>query len=560
MIADPAGPRGGVPTGEPMRDGNDRNRAAILLTAAAAALLTGCFDAAPGADGSSPRALRREASHPACQEPTHLLVLDEDAIDNGCARNRFASREINDDIAAVGLRKPLPFFEARPGREVVLPAGSLGDEGWFALKTARVAWRVAGPDSGDGLRNYLEAGPGLGRPDARGQRESLLDKVPDLTPLRATGLAKLGGRSVCAVVLDEDAKISSYSPLTGNLRGANLGKVAFQVLGLEAPSGRGHDDRLPGVRVRILDPAVVCEDPLTAFLDAPAPKSNCEPRDLAPAACAIHQVLLNEPWDFHDPLKWASDGEGEVSGGVYFARSGSRSSLAGWINPCPPRIDSNVSVRISNRVQFSLPAENDFADAGAVFFVAAGDPEAFEDYAFLSVGYTIRPSRVFVEIFGSDAGRDFDQFSETSLDYSPSLLFNLDLWIDRGAYRIAVGGEAVDTVPLLRPIPSVSLVEVGVQQNVGGLRGLIDHTSITRLCAAESRQKPRSRGRCEPRTRGHRKPGHLAKAGAWARTSPNPCGRNDLIRWARERVRLLADPPKGLLILSRMDELPGCEE
>lgn len=576
-----------------MRDGNDRNRAAILLTGAAASagLLAGCFDPVPGAGGAPPQALRREAYHPGCMEPTHLLVLDEDAIDNGCARNRFHSREINDDIASVGLRKPLPFFSARPGQEVVLPAGSLGDEGWFALKTARVSWRDAGPDSGDGFRNYLESGPGLGSPDARGHRESLLDKVPDLTPLRATGLAKLEGRSVCAVVLDRDAKITAYSPLSGDLRGANLGKVAFQVLGLEMERGRGSGDRLPGVRVRILDPAVVCEDPLTAFVEAPAPRSDCEPRDLVPPACAVNQVLLNEPWDFLDPLKWSGDGEGEVSGGVYFARDGSRSSIAGWINPCPLRIDSSVSVRLSNRVQLSLPEENDFAESGAVFFVAGNDPDAFEDYAFLTVGYTTQPSRVFVEVFGSDGGRDFDQFTETSLDYSPSLLFNLDLWVDRGSYRVAVGGEAVDTVPLLKPLSSLSLVEVGVQQNSGGLRGLLDHTSVTRLCAAEGKLKPRSRDRCEPRTRCRRKTdrtrhakadhsrchhasyarqgkvqdgkgSRLAKAGRidqGARTSPNPCGRNDLIRGARERVRMLANPPRSLLILSRMEELPGCE-
>ena len=57
----------------------------------------------------------------------------------------------------------------------------------------------------------------------------------------------------------------------------------------------------------------------------------------------------------------------------------------------------------------------------------------------------------------------------------------------------------------------------------------------------------------------------LSKAAApdFADDSPpvaNPCGRNELIRMAREKVALSANPPLGLVILSRMEEVPGCED
>ena len=50
----------------------------------------------------------------------------------------------------------------------------------------------------------------------------------------------------------------------------------------------------------------------------------------------------------------------------------------------------------------------------------------------------------------------------------------------------------------------------------------------------------------------------LAKPSAWTPAPPNPCGKNQLIRTAREKVRLMENPPMGLIILSRMKEEPGC--
>jgi hypothetical protein len=557
---------------------------------AAAGLLTACLN--PTTDGNLSRAGRAvSALRPGCERPPLLLVLDEEALGVGKAPNHFTSAQLNSDVAAPGLRRPLPFFAAANAAEIVLPSGEVGDEGWFALRSARIAWRSAGPDSTDGLRNYVEAGPGLGSADSRGRKESLLDKVPDIAPLRATGLAALVGRSICAVALKNDVRITSYQPLQGSLQGDNLGLLAFQVLSVSPASGHS-SSRLPDVKVRVLDARTICEEPLQAFAEAPAPKSYCEPRDIDPPSCAGSETLLNENWDFIDPLKWTTDGEGKAEGGLFFAKDGSNSVVADWVRPCPVPLESASVIRMTNRIQFNLPEENDFAESGALFFVNAGDGSSFDDYLFLNIGYTTSPSKVFVDLFGADGGEPFDRFMESSLAYGPSILFNLDLWIGRNSYRVGLGGEVLDTVELSNPIPSIALFEVGVQQNGGGLRGLLDNTQITKICESDCKPKPRSRPRCEPRTRCQKKgsktshakadhgrchhsrwkerngtgdgkrshKGSLAKASAWSRAVPDPCGRNKLIRVAREKIAGLANPPQGLLILSRMPEVEGCED
>ena len=159
-----------------------------------------------------------------------VLVIDEDSIDNGNPPNFFSDPEVNDDKAEIGLRTELPFFADNEDATITLHTGAVGDEGWFALKTIPQTWNDAGP-TGNGLRNYFgnpseasphDVGSGLG---TGGDREALLDKIPDVTPLRATGLKLLEGRQVCAVVYDSDISIN-YDPLEGSLKGANLLSLA----------------------------------------------------------------------------------------------------------------------------------------------------------------------------------------------------------------------------------------------------------------------------------------------------------------------------------------------
>jgi hypothetical protein len=193
---------------------------------------------------------------------------------------------VNDHIAKLALRSELPFFDTSEGHTITLYTGQVGDEGWFALKTIPAAWDAAGPVFGDGLRNYLgnpslpyphNVGPGLG---TGSDPEALLDKIPDVTPLRATGLAMLTGNRVCAVVYDSDVSMN-YGPLNGSLKGANLGTVAFEV-GMVSQLAGSSSNALPKVEVTILDAKTVCGGDLGLFTDAPVPQSSSEPHDTVP--------------------------------------------------------------------------------------------------------------------------------------------------------------------------------------------------------------------------------------------------------------------------------------
>ena len=65
-----------------------------------------------------------------------FLVLDADAVRAGAAPNFFTSTEVNEDLADFAARSPLRGFQARQGAIFTLPAGQVGNEGWFALKAA----------------------------------------------------------------------------------------------------------------------------------------------------------------------------------------------------------------------------------------------------------------------------------------------------------------------------------------------------------------------------------------------------------------------------------------
>ena len=72
------------------------------------------------------------------------------------------------------------------------------------------------------------AGPGLGSPDDNGDREALLNGVPNVVPIRADGLQMLVGRTVCAIVYSGAITVTS----TANLQGPTLGRIAFSVVSL----------------------------------------------------------------------------------------------------------------------------------------------------------------------------------------------------------------------------------------------------------------------------------------------------------------------------------------
>lgn len=210
-----------------------------------------------------------------------FLIIDEESIDNGNEPNNFSEVDVNDQIAEVGQRSALEYFQSNVGKNIDLYTGEVGDEGWYALKTIPSSWADAGP-SDVGLQNYLVPGPGLGAGDD--DREVLLDKIPDVTPLRAAGLSMLKGQTILAVVYDSDISIN-YSPLNGNLMGNNLGLVAFDVLEVTERKD-GSTSSLPRVTIRVRDVEQILAMPHVLFDNAPVPESSSEPFDVSPPQSA----------------------------------------------------------------------------------------------------------------------------------------------------------------------------------------------------------------------------------------------------------------------------------
>ncbi len=88
-----------------------------------------------GADAGAAFTQAIEVTVPTVTVPADrvLLFIDEDSIDNGKQPNGFAARAVNDHIAKVGLRTPLPAFDgANIGALYTLHTGDVGDEAWFA--------------------------------------------------------------------------------------------------------------------------------------------------------------------------------------------------------------------------------------------------------------------------------------------------------------------------------------------------------------------------------------------------------------------------------------------
>jgi len=202
---------------------------------------------------------------------------------------------VNDDKAAVGLRDELRFFDNNKDAIIELQIGHISDQGWFAPQVIPSDWDDAGPTE-DGIRNFFgnpanpptfDVGPGLGTPDTDGDREALLDKIPDVRPIRYHGLLGLLGMNVCAVVYDGDISINYNEPENefpsesaigvkdGSLKGSNLGVVAFNVqrvipFGGPATSFLDQADdpqEIAKVEIKILDPEFACKD--LVLYDAP---------------------------------------------------------------------------------------------------------------------------------------------------------------------------------------------------------------------------------------------------------------------------------------------------
>jgi hypothetical protein len=94
----------------------------------------------------------------------------------------------------------------------------------------------------------------------------------------------LVGKTVLAVVYDGDLSIN-YSPLNGNLMGANLGVVAFDVIKVTERKD-GSTSSLPRVTVTVRNASEISQRNLVLFANAPVPSSSSEPFDKVPPATA----------------------------------------------------------------------------------------------------------------------------------------------------------------------------------------------------------------------------------------------------------------------------------
>lgn len=228
-----------------------------------------------------------------------FLIIDEDGIDNGLRfvenptlgiQNIFPStlrvfddEEVNDDVAAIGMRDVLRYFADADniGKNVAMLTGQTGDEAWFAPNCIPNSWTSAG--SGCATTGSAAFLNGIGNFFDGTINQSLLDQIPDVRPLRALGLKEKVGELICAVVYDSDISInygSSPPYLLGNLQGSTLGVVAFTVLHAVKLNGFSGSS-LPEMHVRIED-ASNCSP--TRLNDAPIPGSSSEPADVDPAS------------------------------------------------------------------------------------------------------------------------------------------------------------------------------------------------------------------------------------------------------------------------------------
>ena len=99
----------------------------------------------------------------------------------------------------------------------------------------------------------------VGSPDSSGQRTSFLSSVEDMVPVRSDRAALLVGRSVCAVVYDEDLAISE-SDTRVDLDGPNLGMVAFRVSSIFTTGSAW-----PTLLVEALDVRSTCAEKVDVF-------------------------------------------------------------------------------------------------------------------------------------------------------------------------------------------------------------------------------------------------------------------------------------------------------
>ena len=148
---------------------------------------------------------------------------------------------INDDIAFPGGREIL-FTRPRditPYGPLELPTGQTGGEGLFrfTLQDPQLSLQNSAQFT---TYEFMTA-------TGAAASEDNLDKIAGVVPLDAAYIASLDGKTVCAVVYDDDITVN-LDEGWGSLKGAALGLTAFQVTAV----GEADGSVLPPITVTLL--------------------------------------------------------------------------------------------------------------------------------------------------------------------------------------------------------------------------------------------------------------------------------------------------------------------
>lgn len=216
-----------------------------------------------------------------------LMLLDKDSMSDQNSPFLFVNPS---NQGEVGLRQQVAFFRNNIGNTLDLFSGKVGNEGWFAVTEIPNMWVNAGPTDNGG-RNFLAPGPGLGAPNIDGEKDILLGNTTGVTPLRATGLHMLQGATVLAVLYEGDIPYN-YSRKEANLKGRNLGIIAFEVEEIGERNDK-FPGSLPSIKVKILDADKIQEGSLKLFSNAPEIKGIFEPFDVEPEGKVPPAIWVN---------------------------------------------------------------------------------------------------------------------------------------------------------------------------------------------------------------------------------------------------------------------------
>ena len=237
-------------------------------------------------------------------------------------------------------------------------------------------------------------------------------------------------------------------------------------------------------------------NPGSASKACPKPPSRtCEDGFLPLDADACSRRLITEPWDGFDASLWHGDGDQAISNGKFTAREGAESATADWLAGAEGALSDSRILRFSNQLAMDEGMAFDSSLREGLFFLSGDADGSYSNYLFVSIQYSRAQRRVLLESFGASDGVEFDKVVEAPWNPAPRASLSLEMEAAPGFYRVILDGMLADSIPLTRPLASVTIAEVGVQSGESGRFGLIDSTTIEMIMPLATVPIPGHRGR-----------------------------------------------------------------